>query len=110
MCPVTRSGSRWAVLRSGHQGRFAWRHRVHRAGKPGRWLRRRHSARGLGPRRQLDRARCEATGLAPRVIKAELTIAPVNPAMADLIPLHEKSYADALAEIDTLWAATEAAA
>lgn len=44
------------------------------------------------------------TGLSPRIIKAELTMAPVNPAMADLIPLHEKSVAEALAEIDTLWA------
>ncbi|MGV9803699.1 FMN-dependent NADH-azoreductase [Mycobacterium sp. NPDC003449] len=48
------------------------------------------------------------TGLVPRVIRAELTMAPVNPAMADLIPLHEKSLADALAEIDTLWAPADA--
>ena len=44
------------------------------------------------------------TGLVPRIIKAELTMAPVNPAMSDLIPLHERSLADALTEIDTLWA------
>ncbi|MEW5813638.1 MAG: NAD(P)H-dependent oxidoreductase [Actinomycetota bacterium] len=50
------------------------------------------------------------TGLSPRIIKAELTMAPVNPAMAELIPLHEKSFADAVAEIDTLWAPTEASA
>lgn len=50
------------------------------------------------------------TGLVPRVIRAELTMAPVNPAMADLIPLHEKSFADALAEIDALWAVAEATA
>lgn len=44
------------------------------------------------------------TGLTPRVITAELTMAPVNPAMADLVPAYEKSHADALAEIDSLWA------
>ncbi|WP_111511284.1 FMN-dependent NADH-azoreductase [Mycobacterium kyogaense] len=44
------------------------------------------------------------TGLSPRIITAELTMAPVNPAMAELIPLHEKSLAAALAEIDSLWA------
>jgi FMN-dependent NADH-azoreductase len=49
------------------------------------------------------------TGLAPRIIKAELTMAPNNPAMANLIPLHEKSFANALAEIDILWAPAEAA-
>lgn len=48
------------------------------------------------------------TGLAPRIIKTELTMAPVNPAMADLIPLHEKSLAEALAEIETLWSPAEA--
>ncbi|OBK95309.1 FMN-dependent NADH-azoreductase [Mycobacterium asiaticum] len=47
------------------------------------------------------------TGLVPRIIRAELTMAPVNPAMAGLIPLHEKSFADALAEIDRLWAAAD---
>jgi len=50
------------------------------------------------------------TGLAPRIIKAELTMAAVNPAMADLIPLHEKSFADALAEIDALWTPASATA
>ncbi|WP_445168853.1 FMN-dependent NADH-azoreductase [Mycolicibacterium sp. Dal123E01] len=50
------------------------------------------------------------TGLAPRIIKAELTMAPVNPTMAELIPLHEKSVADALAEIDALWAPVDATA
>lgn len=49
-------------------------------------------------------------GLAPRIIRVELTMAPVNPAMTELIPLHEKSLADAMAEIDTLWATTEATA
>jgi len=43
------------------------------------------------------------TGLAPHIITAELTMAPVNPALADLVPLHEKSYADALTAIDALW-------
>jgi FMN-dependent NADH-azoreductase len=50
------------------------------------------------------------TGLVPRIVKAELTMAPINPAMSDLIPLHEKSLADALAEIDTLWAPVDATA
>lgn len=50
------------------------------------------------------------TGLAPRIIKVDLTMAPVNPAMADLIPLHDKSFADAVAEIDTLWTTAEATA
>lgn len=48
------------------------------------------------------------TGLVPRIITTELTIAPINPAMADLIPLHQKSFDDARAQIDTLWTAAEA--
>jgi FMN-dependent NADH-azoreductase len=43
-------------------------------------------------------------GLDPRFITAELTLAPVNPAMADLIPLAEKSLAEAERAIDELWA------
>ncbi|MGS2618112.1 FMN-dependent NADH-azoreductase [Micromonospora sp. LZ34] len=43
------------------------------------------------------------TGLAPRFIAAELTLAPVNPAMAELIPLHEESLAAAERAIDELW-------
>ncbi|MFJ8811969.1 FMN-dependent NADH-azoreductase [Amycolatopsis thermoflava] len=43
------------------------------------------------------------TGLEPRVIAAELTLAPHNPAMADLIPLFEQSLATAEKEIDALW-------
>lgn len=43
------------------------------------------------------------TGLEPRFITAELTLAPVNPAMADLIPLAEKSLAAAEEAIDRLW-------
>lgn len=44
------------------------------------------------------------TGLTPRFITAELTMAPLKPAMAELIPMFEKGLADALAEIDSLWA------
>jgi FMN-dependent NADH-azoreductase len=43
------------------------------------------------------------TGLEPRFITAELTLAPVTPAMADLIPLMEASLADAENAIDTQW-------
>ncbi|GHE93400.1 FMN-dependent NADH-azoreductase [Amycolatopsis deserti] len=43
------------------------------------------------------------TGLQPRVITAELTLAPENPAMAELIPLFEQSVAAAEEEIDALW-------
>ncbi|WP_193045430.1 FMN-dependent NADH-azoreductase [Mycolicibacterium baixiangningiae] len=45
------------------------------------------------------------TGLVPRFITAELTMAADNPAMAELRPLAAQSLADAEAEIDTLWAA-----
>jgi FMN-dependent NADH-azoreductase len=47
----------------------------------------------------------EVTGLEPEFITAELTLAPVVPAMAELIPLAEKSLAAAEAAIDGLWAA-----
>jgi FMN-dependent NADH-azoreductase len=43
------------------------------------------------------------TGLEPRFITAELTLAHVTPAMADLIPLAEKSLAAAEEAIDRLW-------
>ncbi|MDA0183805.1 NAD(P)H-dependent oxidoreductase [Solirubrobacter phytolaccae] len=43
------------------------------------------------------------TGLEPRFITAELTLAPVTPAMAELVPLAEQSLAAAEAEIDALW-------
>ncbi|MCO1595324.1 NAD(P)H-dependent oxidoreductase [Micromonospora sp. RHAY321] len=43
------------------------------------------------------------TGLEPRFITTELTLAPEVPAMADLIPLHEASLAAAEKEIDNLW-------
>lgn len=45
------------------------------------------------------------TGLVPRFITAELTLAKANPAMAELIPLSDKSLADAEAAIDALWPA-----
>jgi FMN-dependent NADH-azoreductase len=43
------------------------------------------------------------TGLQPRFITAELTLAYTNPAMAELIPLAEQSLADAERAIDGLW-------
>ncbi|PZG20754.1 FMN-dependent NADH-azoreductase [Micromonospora craterilacus] len=43
------------------------------------------------------------TGLAPRFIAAELTLAPAVPAMAELIPLHQESLAAAERAIDELW-------
>jgi FMN-dependent NADH-azoreductase len=43
------------------------------------------------------------TGLEPRFITAELTLAHVNPAMAELIPLADESLAAAEREIDDLW-------
>jgi FMN-dependent NADH-azoreductase len=51
----------------------------------------------------------EMIGLTPRFITAELTLAPVKPAMSELIPLHEKSLAAAEQAIDGLWAGPEAA-
>jgi FMN-dependent NADH-azoreductase len=44
------------------------------------------------------------TGLQPRFITAELTLADVNPAMAELRPLAAESLAAAHAAIDELWA------
>jgi FMN-dependent NADH-azoreductase len=43
------------------------------------------------------------TGLEPEFITAELTLADVNPAMAELRPLAEASLAGAEAAIDALW-------
>ncbi|GAB3919356.1 FMN-dependent NADH-azoreductase [Microlunatus endophyticus] len=43
------------------------------------------------------------TGLEPRFIEAELTLAKVTPAMAELIPLADESLRAAEAEIDALW-------
>jgi FMN-dependent NADH-azoreductase len=45
-----------------------------------------------------------STGLEPRFITAELTLAEVTPAMAGLIPLAAKSLAAAEQAIDGLWA------
>lgn len=45
----------------------------------------------------------DMTGLKPTFITAELTMANVNPAMADLRPLAAKSLAAAEAAIDELW-------
>ncbi|MFC0507827.1 FMN-dependent NADH-azoreductase [Micromonospora costi] len=50
------------------------------------------------------------TGLEPRFITAELTLAPVVPAMAELVPLHEQSLAAAERAIDELWVPASAAA
>lgn len=43
------------------------------------------------------------TGLVPRFITAELTLADENPAMADLRPLAAQSLAAAEAAVDALW-------
>jgi FMN-dependent NADH-azoreductase len=48
------------------------------------------------------------TGLQPRFITAELTLAHTNPAMAELIPLAEQSLADAERAVDGLWTAAPA--
>ncbi|WP_214408832.1 FMN-dependent NADH-azoreductase [Sphaerisporangium fuscum] len=50
------------------------------------------------------------TGLTPRFITAELTLAKVNPAMSELIPLAEESLAAAEREIDRLWSSASVAA
>jgi FMN-dependent NADH-azoreductase len=49
------------------------------------------------------------TGLEPRFIVAELTLADVNPAMADLRDLAAASLESAEAEVDALWAASAVA-
>ena len=41
--------------------------------------------------------------LEPRFIVAELTLAEVNPAMSEFIPLARKSRADAERAVDELW-------
>ncbi|MDX6246938.1 MAG: FMN-dependent NADH-azoreductase [Kribbellaceae bacterium] len=51
-----------------------------------------------------------STGLKPRFITAELTLAEVNPAMAELIPLAAKSLAAAEQAIDGLWSPASALA
>ena len=43
------------------------------------------------------------TGLAPRFVEAELTLAKSNPVMAGLIPMAEESLRTAEAQIDALW-------
>jgi FMN-dependent NADH-azoreductase len=43
------------------------------------------------------------TGLEPRFITAEVTVASSNPAMADLIPLAAESLLQAERAIDELW-------
>ena len=50
------------------------------------------------------------TGLEPRFITTELTLANVNPAMAGLIPLAEQSLAEAERAIDALWTTESAVA
>jgi FMN-dependent NADH-azoreductase len=42
-------------------------------------------------------------GLEPRFITAQLTLAEIQPAMAELIPLAKESLAEAEREIDALW-------
>ncbi|HVW41162.1 MAG TPA: NAD(P)H-dependent oxidoreductase [Amycolatopsis sp.] len=48
------------------------------------------------------------TGLEPRFVTAELTLAEVNPAMSELIPLAQQSLADAERIIDGLWTSVSA--
>ncbi|MEK8108183.1 hypothetical protein NKG94_30875 [Micromonospora sp. M12] len=43
------------------------------------------------------------TGMEPRFISTELTLATSVPAMAELIPLHEASLTATEKEIDNLW-------
>src|SRR5215470_9705015 len=50
------------------------------------------------------------TGLEPRFIAAELTLAESTPAMAELVPLAEKSLAEAQQAIDDLWSPRPATA
>ena len=50
------------------------------------------------------------TGLQPRFITAELTMAEVNPALAELKPMAAESLTRALNAIDLLWVADENAA
>ena len=50
------------------------------------------------------------TGLQPRFVVVELTMAQTNPAMAELKPLAAQSLADGQAAIDRLWDAEETAA
>ena len=57
----------------------------------------------------LPHASCR-TGLEPRFIAAELTLAEVTPAMASLIPLAAKSLAAAEQAIDGLWTPASAPA
>lgn len=51
--------------------------------------------RRLGPRRALAPHGIALTRLEPRFITAELTLAEVNPAMSELIPLAHESRANA---------------
>lgn len=50
------------------------------------------------------------TGLSPRFVIAELTMADVNPAMAELKPLAAESLSQAFTAIDALWEVGENAA
>jgi FMN-dependent NADH-azoreductase len=50
------------------------------------------------------------TGLEPRFITAELTLAGSEPAMAELVPLAQQSLAEAERAIDALWAPVPASA
>jgi FMN-dependent NADH-azoreductase len=50
------------------------------------------------------------SGLEPRFIAAELTLAHTNPAMAELIPLAHQSLAAAERAIDDLWTPESAVA
>jgi FMN-dependent NADH-azoreductase len=73
-------------------------------------------ARPRSPRHGWDHAQprlphaISLTGLEPRFITTELTLAKTVPAMAELIPLAEQSLAEAERVIDGLWAPVSALA
>ena len=62
-------------------------HRIHRSRRARRRIRPRHTEEGWDHAEPWLRHALSATGLEPRFITAELTVASSNPAMADLIPL-----------------------
>ena len=81
-----------------------------RAPGPRRRLRRGHAARGLGPRPAVASARgVSLTGLEPRFITAELTLADVNPADGRPARPAAASLKAAEAEVDALWATSAVA-
>jgi len=84
--------------------RVARRSRHARAGIERRRLPARHAARGLDHAAPWLPHGLSLTGLEPRFITVELTLAETNPQMADLKPLAAESLAAAEREIDAQWA------